>query len=306
MTNDGTRAAACAIVVFVGACGDRPRGNPSARSAAVLAPSSLRANSAPPLDAGAARVEALRARLGPEFKVGLEPPFVVAGDSPQADLNEQVATLRWAIKKLKQDFFTMDPTRPIDVYLFRDAESYERNVQALFHVEPVSRYGWYSDDLSALIMNIGTGGGTLVHELVHAFMVANFPSCPPWFNEGLGALFERPSELDGRIQGFPNWRQPILQTAIRERRTIPFHALFQLDGSGFYGAGLDVHYAEARYLLYWVQLKDALPTFYREFLAHRADDPTGEATLGRVLGEPDLEALQRRWEKWALALGPPD
>ena len=35
-------------------------------------------------------------------------------------------------------------------------------------------------------MNISTGGGTLVHEIVHPFIEANFPACPPWLNEGLG------------------------------------------------------------------------------------------------------------------------
>ena len=40
------------------------------------------------------------------------------------------------------------------------------------------------------IMNIATGGGTLVHEIVHPYVEANFPGCPAWFNEGLGSLYE--------------------------------------------------------------------------------------------------------------------
>ena len=40
-------------------------------------------------------------------------------------------------------------------------------------------------------MNIATGGGTLVHEIVHPFMAANFEQCPSWFNEGLGSLYEQ-------------------------------------------------------------------------------------------------------------------
>jgi hypothetical protein len=119
------------------------------------------------------------------------------------------------------------------------------------------------------------------------------------------ALFERPGELDARIHGFPNWRQPILQDAIRAKKTIPFADLFALDGARFY-ADPGVHYGMARYILYWVQLKELLPTFYREFLAHRAEDPTGAQTLKRVLGEKDLPALQARWERWVLALAPPD
>ena len=52
---------------------------------------------------------------------------------------------------------------------------------------------------NALVMNIATGGGTLVHEIVHPFMEANFPACPSWFNEGLGSLYEQSGARDGRI-----------------------------------------------------------------------------------------------------------
>ena len=82
------------------------------------------------------------------------------------------------------------------------------------------------------MMNIGTGGGTLVHEIVHPFVAANFPHCPPWFNEGLGSLYEQCGEEDGRIHGYtelaaaaapggdPQGARPLVQEALRdERRT---------------------------------------------------------------------------------------
>ena len=37
-------------------------------------------------------------------------------------------------------------------------------------------------------MNIGTGGGTLVHELTHSLIAFDFPHVPDWFNEGLASL----------------------------------------------------------------------------------------------------------------------
>ena len=51
-------------------------------------------------------------------------------------------------------------------------------------------------------MNISTGGGTLVHEIVHPFVAANFPNCPAWFNEGLGSLYEQSGEVNGAIHGY--------------------------------------------------------------------------------------------------------
>jgi hypothetical protein len=258
----------------------------------------------PDVDAALAlRATNLGASLGPQFTVLVEPPFVVAGDGPLTGVRREARdTLRWAVTKLKQDFFERDPSVPIDVYLFHDKASYETNTSSIFHEKPISRFGYYSADHHALIMNIATGGGTLVHELVHPFMVANFPDCPTWFNEGLASLFERPTEVDGHIEGLPNWRLPILQSAIRDHHTLPIKELFALGSGAFYGDGSDVHYAEARYLLYWTQLKGELVPFYRAFVAHHGDDPTGYGTFQRVLEEKDMAAFQRRWEAWALEL----
>ena len=52
-------------------------------------------------------------------------------------------------------------------------------------------------------MNISTGGGTLVHEIVHPFIQSNFPNCPSWFNEGLGSLYEQCRERNGKIVLIP-------------------------------------------------------------------------------------------------------
>jgi len=57
----------------------------------------------------------------------------------------------------------------------KDAASYEKNTLLLFKEKPSTPYGYYSSTHKALIMNIATGGGTLVHEIVHPFVEANFP-----------------------------------------------------------------------------------------------------------------------------------
>ena len=66
-------------------------------------------------------------------------------------------------------------------------------------------------------MNIATGGGTLVHELVHPYVEADFPGAPPWLNEGLGSLFEQSDERDGYIVGLTNWRLPAPRTTLPGR-----------------------------------------------------------------------------------------
>ena len=105
----------------------------------------------------------------------------------------------------------------------------------------------------ALVMNIATGGGTLVHEIVHPFMAANFPGCPSWFNEGLASLYEQCGEREGRIRGETNWRLPGLQQAIRADRVPSFESLMSTTTRQFYDKDPGTNYSQARYLCYYLQ-----------------------------------------------------
>jgi hypothetical protein len=151
-------------------------------------------------------------------------------------------------------------------------------------------------------MNIGTGGGTLVHEIVHPFMEANFPACPPWFNEGMGSLYEHVGEEDGHIWGYVNWRLPGLQKAIRAGNLTAFEKLMAMDPNTFYGDRTGVNYAQSRYLCYYLQQKGLLVKFYKQFHAAQKNDPSGFQTLKAVLGESDMTQFQRRWERFVLGL----
>jgi len=159
-------------------------------------------------------------------------------------------------------------------------------------------------------MNISTGGGTLVHEMVHPFMETNFPDCPPWFNEGLGSLYEQSSEKDGAIWGLTNWRLSGLKKVIRSGKLPTFKKLMSMNAKQFYkehrGKNYSDNYAQSRYLLYYLQEKGVLRKYYREFTANHTDDPTGYDTLQKVLGEKDMAEFQRRWETYALNLRYPE
>jgi hypothetical protein len=151
-------------------------------------------------------------------------------------------------------------------------------------------------------MDISTGGGTLVHEIVHPFVEANVPDCPAWLNEGLGSLFEQSGERGGDIVGLPNWRLPGLQRAIRAKALPRFEALMRTSPHAFYDDDPGTNYGQARYLMYYLQEHGLLKRYYRGYLADRLTDKSGVTTLRAVLGERDLVAFQARWEKWALTL----
>lgn len=238
-----------------------------------------------------------------EFSIVIQAPFVVIGDeSRQAVQQHAEGTVKWAVERLKQDFFLNDPKDILDIWLFKDAASYEKHARVLFGETPTTPYGYYSSDHKALIMNIETGGGTLVHEIVHPFMEANFPACPPWLNEGLGSLYEQCGDVKGHIYGFTNWRLPGLQRAIRSAQVPSFRTLTAMDTSAFYDEDRGTNYAQARYLCYYMQEKGVLLKFYKEFHAHQKEDPTGLDTLKQILAEADMDAFKTKWEKYVLAL----
>src|SRR5215218_2618669 len=120
---------------------------------------------------------------------------------------------------------------------------------------------------------------------------------PPWFNEGLGSLFEQSTEKDGHIRGLTNWRLPGLQEGINAGKLRTFEQLTALNTADFYGeaGGYSSYYGHSRYLCYYLQERDLLVKFYREFVANAKTDPTGFKTLQKVLGESDMVAFQKRW-----------
>jgi hypothetical protein len=251
----------------------------------------------------AQHVMKLRPKLSRDMSVVVEPPFVVVGNGGAAAVTASAErTVRWAVRLLSQDFFAKPPARILNVWLLRDEETYEKTARTVTGEDPGTPYGFYTRAKGALIMNIATGGGTLVHEIVHPYMEANFPECPAWFNEGLGSLFEQSAEREGHIVGLTNWRLSGLKRAIRAGGVPALETLAKTTNSEFYADETGVHYAAARYLLYFLQERGSLRDYYRAFVAAKATDPSGYATLQKTLGERDMNAFQRRWEKWVLGL----
>jgi hypothetical protein len=242
-----------------------------------------------------------------EFQIVLQKPFVVIGDdSPSAVRRHAQGTVRWAVGRLKRDFFSQDPDHVINIWLFQNKSSYEQNAVDIFGRQPSTPFGYYSARDKALVMNIETGGGTLVHELVHPFVAANFPGCPSWLNEGLGSLYEQCQDRNGHIHGLTNWRLHGLHEALKdEEYEMPtFEELCSTSTREFYEEDPGTNYAQARYLLYYLQEQGLLVTFYHEFRRTAQDDPTGYATLCKVLGrkKEGMEAFQKEWTEYVLEL----
>ncbi|MEX2213571.1 MAG: hypothetical protein WD768_05560 [Phycisphaeraceae bacterium] len=252
----------------------------------------------------AAHVAALKKRLpSDDFTIIIEKPFVVIGDE-KADVVKlrAIQTVRWAAKRLKERYFDKDPHHILDVWLFKDKTSYEKHVDQLWNTKPTTPYGYYSSHHRALVMNISTGGGTLVHEIVHPFIESNFPRCPAWLNEGLGSLYEQCADRNDIITGLTNWRLAGLQKAIKAETVPSFKDLCGSNSIAFYSRDRGTNYAQARYLCMYLQEKGLLQKFYKDFKEQHAKDPGGYDTLKAVLKADDMEAFQKEWEAWVMKL----
>lgn len=253
-----------------------------------------------------AHVRARQSDYGPSFTVLVASPFVVIGDGPRAWIKQDAdEVVNVAAKLLKARFFRRDPAEIIDILMLQTDASYDAYSGSSAGA-PSTPYGYYSPCKRAIYSNMSLGNGTLVHEMVHAFMEANFPASPVWFNEGLGSLYEHTDLDSGDLRGRINWRLPGLKSAIQSGKSIPLEDLLAQSRSEFYSEKKrGLHYAMARYLLYYLQEKGLLETYYHQFVANQEKDPTGRVTLQSVLGEKDLRTFQPKWESVVMALPAP-
>ncbi len=246
-----------------------------------------------------AAMKSVRDEMGDGVRVEHVGLFVVATDADDRTYQRAKGSLTGCADALLKTYFDTRPTWVLTCYLFKGAETYNAYVKQRSGHDPTSPYGFYQHDGKCLIMDISTGTGTLVHEMVHAFAEADFPSIPSWFNEGMGSLHEQCDlGADGSLEGLTNWRLPILQKALAADTAPSWEKLSHLSTEEFYGEEKGVNYSVARYLCVWLQQQKLLVKFYKEFRAHAADDPTGWATLVKTLGRPE-EECEREWRVWA-------
>ncbi len=263
-----------------------------ARSAAVLARACQR------------RADALRNELGPSCRFCVAPPFVVGGDLRTEALRAHThEVVRHAAEAMWKHYFSKRPTDPITILLFESGENYQACARRLYGDDKVPHFGYYRPVGRTLLMNISTGGGTLVHELTHTLIEYDFPGVPDWFNEGLASLHEQcdtEAWKRGELVGRTNWRLPELQKAIESGRLRPLREL--LTAEDFRGPQETLNYAQARYLCMYLQEQGVLGRLYKSFRDGYKEDPTGLSYVEDVLGARRIESIERDFLNWVRAL----
>lgn len=230
------------------------------------------------------------------------PPYVIAGDADPAQVRAyRDRTILAATRCLRAQFFAKPPAEPVLILLFESADPYKRLAKKWFDDDDVPHYGFFRHD-NIMLMNVGTGTGTLVHELTHALIKPDFPAVPSWFNEGLASLYEQCSlGADDTIRGHENWRLAGLQKAIRDARLRPLAQLIE-DRNFYQAEHVGVNYAQARYLMMYLQEKGLLRTYYARFRDGAVEDPTGLKTLKTLVAPQSLEDFEKEWRGWLMKL----
>jgi hypothetical protein len=242
-----------------------------------------------------------------QFTVVAWPPFFVISNEEAEDVKIRTErTIDWAAKMLKKSFFKTEPLWTC-IWLFKNQESYKTCMEKWQGKKRSLPGGFFAENSNSMVMNISLGNGIIVHEMVHAYMHANFRKCPPWFNEGMASLYNRCNEESGEIHGHPDYSLLGLQTTILNNKILSFAKLLAMSRNEFYLERFRTdNYVQSRYLCYYLQQQGLLKKFYHDFSENHRDDPTGFKTLKNVVGYDDIQRFEKDWEKFILELSTPD
>jgi hypothetical protein len=235
----------------------------SKRATATTKPAATTYPSVEIVDACEQEATTLKGKLDDTFAVTVNAPFVVAGNMSLAQMQKYISgCLTTPAQAMWNCYFAKKPDHVITVLLFADDKSYRQWADTLFGDKVMSPFGYYRPGGRALVMNIGRGGGTLVHELTHALIVYDFPSVPLWFNEGLASLHEQSGISGERIVGKVNWRLGALEKAIADGTLRPLADMISKDD--FYDEKTrGINYAQSRYFFMYMQDKDLIQKLYK-------------------------------------------
>jgi hypothetical protein len=252
-------------------------------------------------EACAAAADELLPHLPSTSRVIVRPPFVMAGDLSEEELDrlyrEAVLPMTEA---LWRSYYDRKPDKPVTIIALAGEASYHAAAASLDDYEPLAYAGYTQRHRRRIVFNLSTGRGTLAHELAHVLAAFDFPGMPEWFDEGLAALHEEASfSNDGlTMRGSSNWRSRLLREALREGQLPALETIIK--SPDFRGEGEGLNYAVVRGFCQYLQERGLASHFYRKFRDAVHDDPSGIATLCALLGVGTIDDVDRDFRAWVL------
>jgi hypothetical protein len=232
----------------------------------------------------------------------VRPPFLLAGDMPDEELEQLYREAVLPVTAaLWRSYYDRAPDQPVTIVALRNEASFHHAAATLDGYEPLDYAGYTQRGQHRIVFNLATGRGTLAHELAHVLASFDFPDMPEWFDEGLAALHEDADfSSDGlTLIGAVNWRTRILQEALRRSELPALEATIRSDA--FRGEGEGLNYAVVRCFCHYLQHRGLVSHFYRKFRGAANDDPDGIATLCALLGASSIDDVDRDFRAWVLS-----
>jgi len=199
---------------------------------------------------------------------------------------------------MKNNYSQTLPGEVTSIIIFNDFDKYKKFVLANYDIpeHDISPYGFYKISKNVIVIRYVSWKGSLMHELTHRFLRSDFPDIPSWFDEGFAALHEKSSFKNGVLKGEFSWRIISIRRAFDENKYTGLKTLMETNDDELYGKRSTFYYAQARYLLMYLQEKDLLKDYYNLFKSTYHKDETGITQLEKILKKPideideDLEA----------------
>lgn len=242
----------------------------------------------------------LRQMTGDEYLCVQRGNFLVAGNLDLADYEYLVdGVLDYCANALAKAYFDKGRIfdKTVNLFVFRDYDSYEDGLRRFIGMDPVSPYGHYGHSQKYIVINYETGPGSMVHELTHALMSEDFPEAPIWLGEGMASLYEHCRAEGDILKGDDNWRLPELQDALRRNAAAPLPVLLGMSPTAFRSHNESLNYAQARYFCKYLEELGLLPGVYKTFRDNHALDPTGTRFVVGAFGQP-LDVIELAWKRW--------
>jgi len=260
------------------------------------------------LDArGTAELKAAREALGPTYTYetdeSLRLHFASAAEaSAHASAREEIErTAAWALEHVfPEDWDAGSDARPDPwvLVLIPTPEDFFRIVRA------TGIGGYFDKDRKRLISQ--DVGPSLRHEFFHVLHWRHMDRIgqvhPYWLMEGLASLLEDVEDAPaGGYELRPSWRTNIAKRLERAGALMRLDRLFALERSRFMGSKSKANYAQARAFCMFLHEQGVLSEWYRVYVEHFADEPTGATATEVVFGEA-LAKVEERYQAWLVEL----
>ncbi len=150
-------------------------------------------------------------------------------------------------------------------------------------------------------------GMTMLHEFTHALHFADQNARGQehafWTVEGLATLYESADIVGEELVPRANHRLHLLRHRLERNRHVSLERFFNLSPRDFMRRAAE-NYSQARYILFYLYDQGLLSDWYKNYVEHFDEDPSGAQAIEKVYGK-SLAEFEEEWREWVLELSLP-